>query len=125
MPMEYNIDRTARLVRIVGSGRLTDREMVECVSRLRADPMLEPDMNTLADMRGIEVGFSQEGVTRMLEVMEATADRRTAAKGAIVVSSDAAFGMSRMIEMRSEERTHPTLRVFRDMHAACNWLGIG
>jgi len=124
LPMEYSIDRTARLVRVVGSGRLTDDAMVECIARLRADPLLEPDMNTLADMRDIQVGFSQEGVRRMLEVMESTADRRTAAKGAIVVSSDVAFGMARMVEMRSEERAYPSLRVFRDMQTARQWLGI-
>ena len=85
------------LVRIVGTGRLTDEEIVECISSLRTDPKLEPDMNTLSDMRDIEVDFSTEGVVRMLTVMEGTADRRAAARAAIVVSSDVAFGMGRMV----------------------------
>jgi len=124
MPMAYTIDRNARLIRIVGTGRLTDEEMVECISSLRTDPKLEPSMNTLSDMRDIEVGFSTEGVERMIAVMKGTAERRAAAKAAIVVSSDAAFGMARIVEMRSEERADPSFRVFRDMVAACEWLGI-
>ncbi len=124
MPMSYSIDPEARLVRIVGSGRLTDDEMVQCVSALRADPKLEPDMSTLSDMRDIEVAFTPEGVERMVDAMEATAERRSQARAAIVVGSDVAFGMGRMFEMQSEERTAPSFRIFRDMDAAREWLGI-
>jgi ornithine carbamoyltransferase len=60
----------------------------------------------------------------MLTVMEDTADRRAAARAAIVVSSDTAFGMGRMVEMRSEERANPRFQIFRDMIAACEWLGV-
>jgi len=60
MPMTYVIDKGSRLIRIVGTGRLIDEEMVRCVTSLRADPDLEPGMNTLSDMRDIEVDFSTE-----------------------------------------------------------------
>ena len=122
--MEYTIDRDARLVRIVGSGRLTDEEMLQCITSLRSDPDLEPDMNTLSDMRDVQVGFSSEGVSSMVGIMESTADRRSAARAAIVVSSDVAFGMGRMIEIMSEERVDPSFRIFRDMAAAREWLHI-
>lgn len=122
MPMTYTIDAEARLVRIVGTGRLTDDEMLQCVSALRADPKLEPDMNTLSDMREISVGFTADGVSSMLELMESTADRRSTAKAAIVVSSTAAFGMGRMVELRTEDRVEPTFRIFREMQEACDWL---
>ena len=122
--MAYTVDPEARLVRIVGTGRLTGEEIVQCISALRRDARLEPDMNTLSDMRDIEVAFSTQGVSRMLTVMEETADKRAAAKAAIVVGSDVAFGMGRMVEMRSDERAEPSFRVFREMAAACAWLGI-
>ena len=124
MPMTYCIDVESRLVRIMGAGRVTDDELVQCIESLRADPKLEPDMNTLSDMREIEVGFTTEGVTRMLDVMDASADRRSTSKAAIVVASDVAFGMGRMVELRSEERADPSFRIFRSMREACLWLGV-
>lgn len=120
--MTYSIDPKARLVRLVGTGLLTDDEMVRCISTLRADPRLEPDMNTLSDMREIEVGFTTQGVKRMIDVMEWTDDRRVAAKAAIVVSTNVAFGMGRMVEMWSDEQVEPSFRIFREMDAAREWL---
>jgi hypothetical protein len=124
MPISYTIDEEAQLVRIVGTGRVADEEMVKCVSSLRKDPKLAPDMNTLSDMREIEVGFTSEGVARMIDVMESTAHRRSASKAAIVVGSDVAFGMGRMFEMQSVERVKPSFRIFRDMGDARRRLGI-
>jgi hypothetical protein len=122
--MTYTIDREAGVVRIVGTGRLTDDEMVGCISSLRTDPDLTPEMSTLSDMREIEVDLSTEGVVRMHAVMENTSDSRSAARVAIVVSSDSAFGMGRMVELRSEEGAQPAFRIFRDIASAQNWLGI-
>ena len=124
MPMTYTIDKETGVVRIVGTGLLTDEEMVQCVSSLRADPRLEPEMNSLSDMRDIEVGFSRNGIDRMIEVMKASSERRAAAKAAIVVSSDVAFGMGRMLEIVSDGKVEPRFRVFRDMDSALSWLEI-
>ena len=125
MPMTYRIDRDARLVRIHGQGLVTDDEMVASVAALREDPNLEPDMNTLSDMRDIEVGFTTKGVVEMVGVMEQSAARRSAAKAAIVTNSDTAFGMARMFQARSTMKDQdPQFRIFRDMGEACAWLGI-
>jgi hypothetical protein len=124
VPVTYTIDREARLVRIVGSGPLTDEEMAECVSALREDSCLEPDMNTLADMREIEVAFTAQGVRTMIEIMMRSAKRRSAANAAIVVSTDVAFGMGRMLELQADGIVEPSFRIFRDLAAACDWLGI-
>jgi hypothetical protein len=112
------------LVRIVGTGALTDEEMVECVSALREDSLLDPDMNTLSDMREIEVAFTSEGVRTMIGIMKRSAKRRSAAKAAIVVSTDIAFGMGRMLELQADGIVEPSFRIFRDLAAACEWLGI-
>jgi hypothetical protein len=122
MPMTYTIDEESPLVRIAGAGRVTDEEIVQCISSLRTDPKLEHDMNALADFREIEVGFTAGGVNRVIEVMEDTAHRRSPAKAAIVVDSDVAFGMSRMIQLRCEGRAEPSFGIFRDMSSARAWL---
>ena len=124
MPMTYVIGPHHHLVRITGTGVLTDEEMIRCVSDLRSDPALEPDMRTLSDMRHIEVAFTAKGIDEMVRVMDTTAERRKKAKAAIVVSSDLAFGMGRMLEMTAEERADPRFMIFRDMDAAYEWLGL-
>ena len=122
MPVNHTIDIEARLVRIVGSGVVTDDEMVRCVADLRADPALEPNMNTLSDMRDIDVAFTSEGVSRLVTVMRNSADRRVAARAAIVVNSEVAFGMGRMFELRAEQADELSIRIFRDMAEALEWL---
>ncbi|MDJ0924544.1 MAG: hypothetical protein QNJ77_08285 [Acidimicrobiia bacterium] len=123
--MSYTIDRDAHLVRITGEGLLTDEEMRDCVSALRADPMLEPDMNTLSDMRHIEVAFTSEGVSAMVDIMRSTSDQRESARGAIVVGDDLAYGMARVFGTKAElSGAEPRFRVFRDMEAARTWLGL-
>ncbi len=123
MPMSYTIDPVAGVVRIAGSGLLTDREMVDCIDALRHDPALEPGMNTLSDMRRIEVGFTSAGVESMVEIMRATEERRGDSRAAIVVSEEVAFGMARMFELISENAdVHPNFRVFYDFEQATAWL---
>ncbi len=124
MPMSYIIDQRRNLIRITGSGVLTDKEMIQCITDLREDPALQPDMSTLSDMRNVEVAFTAEGIAKMLNIMERTSERRTGAKAAIVVNSEVAFGMGRIFEMRAEVRVDPSFMIFRDMEAACEWLGI-
>ena len=123
MPMTYELDLEAGLVRMRGQGDVTDQDMVDCVARLRADPDLRPHMNTLSDMRGIRVAFTSDGIARMIEVMEATRDRRDRAKAAIVADSDVAYGMARMFEMSADGRVEPSFHIFRTMESALDWLG--
>ena len=81
-------------------------------------------MNTLSDMREIEVGFSSLGIRKMIGVMVDDADRRADAKAAIVVNSRVAFGMGRMVELSAEHQTDPRFRIFRDLDEAKRWLGV-
>jgi len=124
VPMSYRIDLEAGLILLKGTGLLTDDEMVQCIAELRRDPELEPGMHTLSDMREIEVGFTAEGVSRMLDTMKISSERRSAARAAIVVSSDVAFGMARMVEGRADGQLEPHFRVFRDIAEAREWLGL-
>lgn len=125
MPMTYRIDQDSQLVRIKGQGLVTDDQMVACIAALREDPGLRPDMNTLSDMRNIDVGFTSNGVMEMLRVMEQSSDRRSTAKAAIVATSDVAFGMARMFQTHSAiQDQDPKFRIFRDMDEACEWLGL-
>ncbi len=124
MPMHYTIDEEAQVVRINGTGLLTNAEMLACVRSLRDDPNLTSDMPTLSDMRHIEVGFTADGIQQMLSIMHAAPVGRENAKAAIVVSSDVAFGMGRMLGAYTNEELDPAFKIFRDMSAAEDWLGL-
>ena len=42
MPMTHEIDPERKLIRITGSGVLQDRDIIDCVAAIQADPRLEP-----------------------------------------------------------------------------------
>ncbi len=120
MPVSHRIDREHRIVFTEASGVVTDSDLIECQKQLRDDPEFEPDFRQLADCRAIdEVGVTREGV-------EEASSRSPFSQGslrAIVVSSDAAFGMARMFEnLRHEARDE--IRVFREAEKARRWLGL-
>lgn len=123
MPMTHEIDPERKLIRITGSGVLQDRDIIDCVAAIQADPRLEPGMDILSDVRGIEVGFSTDGIRSMVELMVKGSEPGTSARVAVVVSHDAAFGMGRAIEARSEEPVGLRFEIFRDIGAAMAWLG--
>ena len=121
MPMDYIIDDERRIVRMTGSGSLTDAEMKGCIERLRSDPGLAPNMPTISDMRDIEVAFTPQGIRQAIGLMhEAPADRSDA-KVAIVVNSSIAFGMGRMFELSANDEVDPRIRIFRSMEEAEVW----
>lgn len=124
MPMSYQIDTDRKLLLIRGSGRLTDAEMIACVDELREDPAVRPDLQTLSDMREIEVGFTPAGVEAMVAAMRSSANPRDGVKAAIVVGSEVAFGMGRMFQLRTDEDLDPRFRVFRSMQDALEWLDV-
>jgi len=121
MPLSYTIDRTHRLVRIVGSGPVTDDDVVTCMGALYSDPELEPDMNTLSDMRGVKVAFTAKGVSALRQFVLGSA--RRGVKIATVVDSTAGFGMGRMTQTRLQE-TGVQYRVFHDADEAARWVGM-
>ncbi len=120
MPVSYRIDRERRIVFTEASGVLTDSDVIELQRRLRDDPEFEPDFRQLADCRAIEeVGMTSQSVGE-------ASSRSPFSQGslrAIVVSSDVAFGMARMLEnLRHEARDE--VRVFREAEEARRWLGL-
>ena len=122
MGMTYTIEKTRNLVHIIGTGIVTDEEMLGCVTKLRSDPNLEPNMNTLSDMRNITVAFTSEGIRSMIHVMDSTSAGRGNAKVAIVVSTDSAFSMGRMFELRADDREDSAIRIFKAEDEAHDWL---
>lgn len=124
MPLTYSIDTNANLVRLNGSGTVTDEEVLTCITALRNDPELLPEMDALSDMRGIEVAFTSQGIVAMKELLDRAGPGLRVRRTATVTDSLVAYGMGRVTEALLDETTLK-YRVFREVDEALAWLGVG
>jgi hypothetical protein len=121
LPLEYAIDRARRVVRVRGHGVLRDEDLLSFQDRLREDAQFEPGLDQIHDYREIrELAVSAEGI-------RAAAERRpkfeAPVRRAVVVASDAAYGLARVFQTR-REGTGGEVRVFRAWDEALAWLGL-
>jgi hypothetical protein len=124
MPLTYTVDSEADLVRLTGSGTVTDQDVVSCISALRDDPELRPGMDALSDMREIEVAFTSQGIVAIKELLDRAGPEVRVRRIATVTDSLVAYGMGRVTEALLDETTLK-YRVFREMDEALVWLGVG
>ena len=120
MPASYQIDKSLGVVFSVGSGVVTDAEMLRHQEQLRHDPDFQPTFSQLLDFNAmIEAQISAAAIQRL-------AGAGFFAKGArraIVVNSDVAFGLARMFQMHSDH-SGEQIEIFRDLDKARQWLGL-
>jgi hypothetical protein len=123
VPIFYHIDAKENLVMALGSGVLTDDELLDFRKRLVNDPAFQPNMRELSDFRSVEKHVhSTEGLHRFLEQEIKYADRLGREyRIAIVTGSDLHFGFSRMYIVGVAD-TLPEVQVFRDIDEAEAWL---
>ena len=117
MPAEYRIERSRRMVLSRAWGCLTDAELTDNRAALFADAAFEPDMAQLYDFSGVtELKVTSE----TLRLFARTSRFSPRARRAMVVSSDAVFGMARMYAIMSDKEDQ--IQVFRDVASAMHWL---
>ena len=122
--MTYTIDTTKNVVRAVGSGVLTDDDVMAHRKTLTADPSYSSQMRELSDIRQVtDFLVTPAGV----RVMVAADVKMLAAGGmhklAIVADENVAYGMSRMYQTLGEPNIR-SVGVFRRLEEAEEWLGI-
>ena len=122
MTIQYQIDRSIRRITTRAFAEVTTEEVREHFDELLADPSYEPGLDALVDLVDCETLL---GIDQLRSVAEhATADLSSLRFGrlAIVVVSDALFGMVRMFHTLSEA-AFSDAQVFRDRDQALQWLG--
>jgi len=120
MPVQYRVDRAGRMVFSRAWGTLTVEDLLQHQNELRADPLVQPGFNQIFDLRDVthhEISASDVRRLALYSPFDATSRR------AIVATTEREFGLARMGEMILGGRSG-TIRVFRDYHEACRWLGI-
>ena len=120
MPMEYAIDKAARMIFTRAWGTLTDEELLGYQRRLRADPAHNPAYSELVDFSQVE----QAPVST--DAIQALADNALWEPGvrlAIIAPTDLKFGLTRMYQAMSPDESQQ-IHVFRNKLEARAWLGL-
>ena len=118
--MDYSVDVDAKreFVRIKWLRDVTAPALERLWRELRDNTLGASTFDTLIDLRGVHVSMTPAQIGSIAVV----AKRQPSGRRAIVVGSDADYGLMRMLELMAE----PGPRVFAAFHSmndACLWLG--
>jgi hypothetical protein len=118
------IDKEQRLARVTAKGKVNVLELRDIYVELIRHRDWEPGFNILCDYREIEdFNVSTKDIDEINEWQTSIDVLIGNGKCAVVASKDSVFGMSRMWEMISAERSQ-SICVFRELEDAETWLGI-
>jgi hypothetical protein len=125
MPVSWTVEPGGRFVVLLPTDPSTIEEWRSAMIGVLDAPISRPRLRMLVDRRQSEpvtVGF----VSQMTAFFATHQAALSGSRRAILVSDDAAFGMARMTELKSElENPDSTVRVFRDYSEAALWLTSG
>jgi hypothetical protein len=120
MPITWGFDSTGVIVFTLTSP-YTFQEWRRALDELLAAARTPP-LRILVDRRAADPPDT-DMLDQMVGYLRAHAARLAGSIVAIVVSSELAFGMSRMLEIRAEVARVPmTIKIFLDYDAATRWL---
>jgi hypothetical protein len=118
---QLTIDVARRLVIHTFSGVLSDEDISDLPSKVRAHPDFDPTFSELLDFSGVTTGTLSTGA------INAAAQRKTSfiptAKRVIIAPRDHLFGLARMAQAFAQ-RTRPSVAVVRTMDEARKVLGL-
>jgi len=118
--MDYAIDKTRGIIFTRAWGTLTDDELLGYQQRLRADAMHNPAYWEFVDFsQVVDVQVSSDAV----EALANNALWEPGAKLAILAPTDLKFGMTRIYQTLSPDRSQE-IQIFRDKLEALAWLGL-
>ena len=122
--IEHTVDRRLPLVEAVLRGAVDDDEALRWLTELASDVEELEQVRGLVDTRGLgPLQVTAEGVRRCVRLAEATEDKWSGSRWAIVADSDVVFGMARMYSILRSDGSAET-EVFRDVEEARAWLGV-
>lgn len=119
MPAFYKIDKERRLVMTTASGVLTPSDTLAHQDKLLKDPDFDSSFSQLLDFTQVTtVQLGSDDVRRLAQRSIFSPNSRRA----ILVSSDFAFGLSRMFEALRDNSGEKGIRVFRNLDEALAWV---
>jgi hypothetical protein len=123
MALSYEIDAELGIVRVTAVGNPTLDDQNALASQWLQDPSYRPQMGILLDNRLRSEPSTRDHIAEVADEA-GRSPIPTGTRCAVVVASDAEYGMTRMFASMSEERPLVT-KPFRDVSAAEQWLVSG
>jgi len=122
MTIHYRIDTSINRITTRAFGEVTLDEVLQHFDELSADPRFEPDLDVLLDLVDCKTVPDADQIRTAAERVTADFTPLHFGKLAIVVASEALFGMLRMFHSFSES-AFSAAQIFRDRDEALQWLG--
>jgi hypothetical protein len=123
MGVHFTIDKQARLVAYVADGVVTADHARAFLAAVLTHPDYEPGFDFLGDRREVEEEPDSAYVRAVSLEMTARKATLGPCRWAVVVASDAGYGMVRMWGLLTG-LTGVQIRPFRAMGEAAEWLGL-
>jgi len=120
--MKYAIDPDAGVIYGVAQGEVSVEEYTAFLDAVVSDPAYQPSFTWIYDVTDAQTP-SGEFVREIARVDASRGELFGGTRQAIVVSSEAQFGMARMYEILVDELPGPR-QVCRSLDEAREWLGL-
>jgi len=121
MTIRYQVDLSIGRITTRAFGEVTIEEALEHFDEISADPRYEPGLDVLLDLVDCKSLPMADKVRVASERVAADSSSLRFGRMAIVVPSDALFGMLRMFHTLSETAFNDA-QIFRDRDQALQWL---
>jgi hypothetical protein len=122
MTVQYQIDLSTRRITTRAFAEVTLEEVLEHFDELSADPSFEPELDVLLDLVDCKTLLGIDQIRSAAGRVTANLSSLRFGRLAIVVTSDALFGMVRMFHTLSEA-AFSDAQIFRHRDQALRWLG--
>ena len=125
MDVKVRIERDRGLRIHTVTGAVTFDELQSALAATyQGDPEVR-DMDSLWDLSEAQMAISSEEIQRISAFVSSQWGEGGAAKSALVVSEDLAFGLARMYEAQVTQEVKNQVGVFREIGEARLWLDEG
>jgi hypothetical protein len=121
MPITYRIFGAGAFVVSTALGNISDAELLAHQRELLGDTKFDPSYPQLDDYRDAEMDHVTTDCIQALA--KTTGASKRGSKRALVVRSDIAYGLARMLQAL-REGSRQEIQVFRDLDHALGWLGV-
>ena len=120
--LEYEIDKTARLVRLSYLGKPDFEEWAGTMRAVFSDPDFKTGFDFLGDRRSVKEAPASDYIQRVVAFFRDHEAEMGRSRFAMVVSGLETFGVGRMAQGLGAGMSLD-LQVFTDMNEAKRWLG--
>ena len=125
MACSYKFDKKNKVVRITVPGKDTYKDQGKRLIEITGDPAWSKDCNVIVDLSAVtDFDISSEDRKDIIKQQQSRNSIIGKGKMAIVAQDGHTFGMSRMFELLSKNKTKMKTRIFREMIDAEKWLKI-